>query len=361
MFTLKNFTIFFIVIIIVLLISILSINKVTIDNINNEIKLSDNVKNLKILLWLNYIFVMTVTIYLTYRLFTKIDIFNNLHVFIPNIFAIILNTTLTAYTETILNYPTQDKLNQIYITSSISTIVNILNIILLFYNVNLNNYTEQRLQLQQQLALQQLALQQRMIKNKENIDFMNQWKKQQIEFKKSQEAARKEAARKPERETARKLQEIENLKKNLQFGKQKLNSLSNEINKLVRASREETRAIGIKNKRIDFNENRNIREAERIVQAEKQKLKKSQEVVRATERLAQAAQEAQAATAQATQAAQIAAQATTQAVEAAKEAQIARTVEKLAEQAAEKAEAVTAKAAGNFGWVWDHIGWPNRK
>lgn len=71
-----------------------------------------------------------------YRLFSKLLITDNLNIFIPNIIAIVLNTSLTAYTEIILQEPTQDTLRNIYIISSITTIINILNIILLLYMFN---------------------------------------------------------------------------------------------------------------------------------------------------------------------------------------------------------------------------------
>ena len=136
MFTLQILTIISIIIIIILFTTIISINKITIDNINNQIKLSDNIKNLRILLWLNYTITMLITMYLMYRVFSKIDISFNLTVFVANIIAIVLNTILNMGAELMLQDTSQDKLNNIYVTSTISTIINILNIILLLYVYN---------------------------------------------------------------------------------------------------------------------------------------------------------------------------------------------------------------------------------
>jgi len=135
MFSLQNLTIFVIVIIVILSISII-INKVIIDNINNEIKLTENINTLRILLWLNYTIVTILTMYLMYRVFNKIYIINNLNIFVPNTIVLLLNLSLTVYIETLLKTPTEDKLKKIYITTSITTMINILNIILLLYKFN---------------------------------------------------------------------------------------------------------------------------------------------------------------------------------------------------------------------------------
>jgi hypothetical protein len=140
MFSLQNLTIFVIIIIVILSIIIsMIISKLTSDDINDTNKLSYNIKILRVVLWLNYT-VTIMTIYLMYRIFSRLEIKYNLNIFVPNIISILLNTGLTLSAEIMLQEPTQNNLEIIYVTTIISIIINILNIILLLYVYNDSKY-----------------------------------------------------------------------------------------------------------------------------------------------------------------------------------------------------------------------------
>jgi uncharacterized membrane protein len=115
-------------------------SKLTSDDINDTNKLSYIIKNLRVVLWLNYTIVTIMTIYLMYRIFSRLEIKYNLNIFVPNIISILLNTGLTLSAEIMLQEPTQNNLEIIYVTTIISTIINILNIILLLYVYNDSEY-----------------------------------------------------------------------------------------------------------------------------------------------------------------------------------------------------------------------------
>jgi magnesium-transporting ATPase (P-type) len=125
-----------IIIMTMLLVITLIINKKTIDNFDNKIELHENIKNLKILIWINFTIVNIITIYLMYVVFSKKSIKKHFIIFILNIFLIILNIGVSLYMEITLQDPTKDKLNNIYIISTMSTIINSSSIILLLYKFN---------------------------------------------------------------------------------------------------------------------------------------------------------------------------------------------------------------------------------
>ena len=76
-----------------------------------------------------------------YKVFGTLNIKKHLIVFILNIIALVVNASLLTYSETLLQYQVYSDLINIQIISSVTTIINILNIIMFYQNYNMQRVT----------------------------------------------------------------------------------------------------------------------------------------------------------------------------------------------------------------------------
>ena len=139
----KNGIALFIVLIIGLYIVIVSLTKKTIDDYSNISERDKNLNNLRGLTWANYITTTVITIYLLIKLFSKTGFYYNKSMFVIIILILLLNTALTIHEEILLKdllikINTEHNLNNIYITSTIMIVINVISLLALI-NTNDNS------------------------------------------------------------------------------------------------------------------------------------------------------------------------------------------------------------------------------
>jgi hypothetical protein len=143
----KNGIILFIVLIIGLYIGTITLNKKTIDDYSNISERDKNLNNLRGLTWASYITTTVITIYLLIKLFSKTGFYYNKSMFVITILILLLNTALTIHEEILLKdllikINTEHNLNNIYVTSTIMIVINVISLVSLMYiNNNSKIYT----------------------------------------------------------------------------------------------------------------------------------------------------------------------------------------------------------------------------
>lgn len=143
----KNGIILFIFLIIGLYIGTITLNKKTIDDYSNISQRDKNLNNLRGLTWANYITTTVITIYLLIKLFSKTGFYYNKSMFVITILILLLNTALTIHEEILLKellikINTEHNLNNIYVTSTIMIVINVISLVSLMYiNDNSKIYT----------------------------------------------------------------------------------------------------------------------------------------------------------------------------------------------------------------------------
>jgi len=147
MIQIKNGIILFIVLIIGLYIGTITLNKKTIDDYSNISERDKNLNNLRGLTWASYITTTVITIYLLIKLFSKTGFYYNKSMFVITILILLLNTALTMHEDILLNellikINTEHNLNNIYVTSTIMIVINVISLVSLMYiNDNSKIYT----------------------------------------------------------------------------------------------------------------------------------------------------------------------------------------------------------------------------
>ena len=147
MIQIKNGIILFIVLIIGLYIGTITLNKKTIDDYSNISERDKNLNNLRGLTWGSYITTAVITIYLLIELFSKTGFYYNKSMFVITILILLLNTALTIHEEILLKdllikINTEHNLNNIYVTSTIMIVINVISLVSLMYiNDNSKIYT----------------------------------------------------------------------------------------------------------------------------------------------------------------------------------------------------------------------------
>jgi hypothetical protein len=147
MIQIKNGIILFIVLIIGLYIGTITLNKKTIDDYSNISERDKNLNNLRGLTWASYITTTVITIYLLIKLFSKTGFYYNKSMFVITILILLLNTALTIHEEILLKdllikINTEHNLNNIYVTSTIMIVINVISLVSLMYiNDNSKIYT----------------------------------------------------------------------------------------------------------------------------------------------------------------------------------------------------------------------------
>ena len=143
----KNGIILFIFLIIGLYIGTITLNKKTIDDYSNISERDKNLNNLRGLTWASYITTTVITIYLLIKLFSKTGFYYNKSMFVITILILLLNTALTMHEDILLNellikINTEHNLNNIYVTSTIMIVINVISLVSLMYiNNNSKIYT----------------------------------------------------------------------------------------------------------------------------------------------------------------------------------------------------------------------------
>ena len=143
----KNGIILFIFLIIGLYIGTITLNKKTIDDYSNISERDKNLNNLRGLIWASYITTTVITIYLLIKLFSKTGFYYNKSMFVITILILLLNTALTMHEDILLNellikINTEHNLNNIYVTSTIMIVINVISLVSLMYiNNNSKIYT----------------------------------------------------------------------------------------------------------------------------------------------------------------------------------------------------------------------------
>ena len=147
MIQMKNGIILFIFLIIGLYIGTITLNKKTIDDYSNISERDKNLNNLRGLTWASYITTTVITIYLLIKLFSKTGFYYNKSMFVITILILLLNTALTMHEDILLNellikINTEHNLNNIYVTSTIMIVINVISLVSLMYiNNNSKIYT----------------------------------------------------------------------------------------------------------------------------------------------------------------------------------------------------------------------------
>ena len=134
----KNGISLFIVLIIGLYIGIISLNKETIDIYSNISERDKNLNNLRGLTWASYITTTVITIYLLIRMFSKTGFYYNKSMFVITILILLLNTALTIHEdillkESLIKINTEHNLKNIYVTSTIMIVINVISLVSLMY------------------------------------------------------------------------------------------------------------------------------------------------------------------------------------------------------------------------------------
>ena len=143
----KNGIILFIFLIIGLYIGTITLNKKTIDDYSNISERDKNLNNLRGLTWASYITTTVITIYFLIKLFSKTGFYYNKSMFVITILILLLNTGLTMHEDILLNellikINTEHNLNNIYVTSTIMIVINVISLVSLMYiNDNSKIYT----------------------------------------------------------------------------------------------------------------------------------------------------------------------------------------------------------------------------